>query len=439
MTESKRYLIGYGQAATVPAAVEHEIAALPARYPSITAVRRLSTGQRVFEMDAETASAVARECSNLAVEEDQHLEMCAPDPRHTATGTTAGAAAWGHLAVRADKVRSRFTGRNIRVAVVASGAAAHRDVKIAGGFNTLGAGNTDGWNGDESGLGTHCCGVLMGIAREAEVFAVNVLPHGTLSNLIEAIDWCVEHYIHVIAVCAGIRSRSVHLQTILEDAAHHGLTVAAAAGDSAGHVLYPAACPGVIAVAAIGRTQDVQASSHAGSARSRCGQYRLAPFSSFGPEIQLCAPGSAIVSTVPGGYAARDGTAVACAFVAGIVVLVLEALPELRTADAEQPRRVRAVLCDSAIDLGLAAEAQGRGLVNAALALRSAFRPPAPLAGARLGNTDSEPRPQGSSCLMHRPRLPVHVVHQQILPERVRCREVCLPPAHLGHLLHELH
>lgn len=40
---------------------------------------------------------------------------------------------------------------------------------------------------------------------------------------------------------------------------------------------------------------------------------------------------------------------------------------------------------------------------------------------------------------MHRPRLPVHVIHQQILPQIVRGGEVRLAAADFGDLLNEVH
>ena len=39
---------------------------------------------------------------------------------------------------------------------------------------------------------------------------------------------------------------------------------------------------------------------------------------------------------------------------------------------------------------------------------------------------------------MNRARLPVHVIHQQVLPQIVGCREVGLAAAQLGDFLDEL-
>src|SRR5271155_1662325 len=46
---------------------------------------------------------------------------------------------------------------------------------------------------------------------------------------------------------------------------------------------------------------------------------------------------------------------------------------------------------------------------------------------------------RAAAKLMYCLRLPRHVIHQQILPERIRRCEVCLAPAHLRHFLDELH
>jgi subtilisin family serine protease len=48
-----------------------------------------------------------------------------------------------------------------------------------------------------------------------------------------------------------------------------------------------------------------------------------AKFSCFGPGVGVCAPGVAIVSCVPGGYAAWDGTSMATPHVTGLAALIL--------------------------------------------------------------------------------------------------------------------
>ncbi|MBN2465950.1 S8 family serine peptidase [candidate division WOR-3 bacterium] len=91
-----------------------------------------------------------------------------------------------------------------------------------------------------------------------------------------------------------------------------GAIPCASAGHDGGEVVrYPAAYEGVIAVAAHGRDN------------------RKSPFSNYGIGIDVTAPGEDILSTAgPGGYAAWDGTSVACNVVVGILGWLKSAYPD---------------------------------------------------------------------------------------------------------------
>lgn len=296
-----------------------------------------------------------------------------------------GGYTWGALALRVDKVSGRFTGRGVRIAFIDSGLAQHEDLRPAGGFDALDDEHPDQWNQDQEGHGTHCAGIaaalrndvgVTGVAPDAEVWSLKVFPGGRLSDLVESVDWCIDHRIDVISMSLGSRSPSTLLEQALSDAVARGITCVAAAGNDAGPVSYPAAYPSCISVAAVGRfgtfPDDSGHALRVSQYPSTDGQYFFGSFSNYGERIDLCAPGVAIVSSVPTGYAAWDGTSMACPFVAGLCALVLEAYPHLRTGDATQPEQVRSILAASAVDLGWPRELQGAGLVNAALALRDA-------------------------------------------------------------------
>jgi subtilisin family serine protease len=107
-------------------------------------------------------------------------------------------------------------------------------------------------------------------------------------------------------------------ETACANAYTAGLVMVAAAGNSSGPVGYPAAYAEVIAVSATGDYEN-QLPSDA-----------LASFSCYGPEVDLAAPGVAILSTYKGGeYKEASGTSMACPHVAGTVALMKAAGREL--------------------------------------------------------------------------------------------------------------
>lgn len=293
---------------------------------------------------------------------------------------------WGHLYIGIDKVSQKFTGRGVKVAVIDSGIANHEDLKTTGGYNTLDGQDPKAWNIDEKGHGTHCTGIIsaqqnqigiIGVAPGAEIYSLKVFPGGKFSDLIEAINWCVDNYMDVISMSMGSRSPSAQIEQALMEANERGITCIAAAGNDGGQVSYPAAYESVIAVSAIGKLgtfpEDSAHTLKIGNIFGYDGEIFLANFSNFGHQIAVCAPGIAILSSVPTGYVSWDGTSMACPFISGLTALILEAYPEIRTGDGWQPYYVREIIRNSATDIGLHPEMQGAGLPNAEVALASAY------------------------------------------------------------------
>lgn len=297
----------------------------------------------------------------------------------------SGGYGWGQECLGIDRVSPFFTGKDVKIAVIDSGIADHEDLKIADGFNTLDGQDPEAWHEDENGHGTHCAGIvaaqknqigITGVAPAAEVYSLKVFPGGRLSDLIEAIEWCINNYIDVINMSLGSRSPSVHLETALVEAGERGITCIAAAGNHGGPVSYPAAFDTIIAVSAIGKLGSFpENSAHAlkvGEFFGYEGKVFIANFSNFGSQIDVCSPGVAILSCVPQGYAAWDGTSMACPLISGLAALILEGYPEIRTGDDRQPYWVRKILRESSVDIGLPAQMQGAGLPNAEMALAAA-------------------------------------------------------------------
>lgn len=305
---------------------------------------------------------------------------------------TTGAYDWGHRLLGFHTVNQRWTGKDIKIGVIDSGITdKHPDLKPAGGYNTLDGQDTNLWHLDEKGHGTHVAGIInavnntigvVGGAPQAQVYSVKVFPGGYVSDLVEAVEWCIRNRMDVINMSLGAPQPSQIMAQALRDAYDRGITCVAAAGNEKTRVAYPAALPTVLAVSAIGRFGTFPEDSAHALKISQTVDYHgglfAANFTNFGPEIDVCAPGVAILSTTPGGYAAWDGTSMACPMVTALVALILEAYPSIRSGDPQQPEAVKALLTGACADLGMPPEFQGRGLplVHQALAWADYYQQP---------------------------------------------------------------
>jgi subtilisin len=157
-----------------------------------------------------------------------------------------------------------------------------------------------------------------------------------VGDLFAALDQCIADQIDIVALDVGTRHPSWLVARKIEEARQAGIAVIAAAGSNAGPVNFPATLPTVLAVAAIGKLGTFPPDSY--HATQFTGPpspegYFAARFSAFGPEIDLCAPGVAVVSTLPpDNLGALDGTVVAVPQVAALAALVLAHHPDFRTA-----------------------------------------------------------------------------------------------------------
>jgi subtilisin len=249
----------------------------------------------------------------------QHLQV-QDQPSVTAETIPAGVAQ-----VKATAAWGNSMGKGIRVGVVDTGIDFnHPDLKVnyVGGATFVPGTSTPM---DDHGHGTHCSGTIaaamngagvVGVAPQASLYAAKVLDKngsGQFSWVIAGIDWCIQHRMHIISMSLGGGSAPTALETICNTAWSKGVLIVAAAGNSQGgnpvppaasNVGYPGKYRNVIAVSAIDSTNVI------------------APFSSRGPEVDLCAPGVNILSTIPNGqYGTMSGTSMACPHVSGVAAL----------------------------------------------------------------------------------------------------------------------
>ncbi|MGD9878824.1 MAG: S8 family serine peptidase [Reyranella sp.] len=250
---------------------------------------------------------------------------------------------WGQRLMRMDQ-RGILTGAGVRVAIIGSGCdnshPALRHVIHGRDFtrrqNENGRSDA-GWSDDVLGYGTHSTGLvgavpgtgpgISGGAPGAELHAFKVFPGGRLSDLLAALDECMAREIDVVSLGVGSPDGSELLDRKLSELRHKGIACIVAAGTFGGPLQYPAVLQGVLAVGAVGRLGEFPPDTcHARTIMSAViGNDGIFPaeFSGVGPHVAVSAPGVAVLSTVPGGHAALDGTGLAAAQVSAMAALIL--------------------------------------------------------------------------------------------------------------------
>jgi subtilisin family serine protease len=247
-------------------------------------------------------------------------------------------AGWGHGAMGLDRIPPTYRAHGVRIAIIDSGVDVnHPDLRdrVAAGVDVI-AGNDSTWRTDTAGHGSSCAGIIagvddgvgvVGIAVDAEVHACKIFPGGRFSDLIEALDYCVECEIDIAHCSLGSPYSSDLVALKILDACDAGVACIAPAGNSGGAVTFPGNLPTVLTVSALGRLGEFPPGSYQATevpGWTSPEGYFSPSFTCFGPEVNVCAPGVAIPSLVPpDSYTVRDGTGVAAAHVTGVAALVL--------------------------------------------------------------------------------------------------------------------
>ena len=297
---------------------------------------------------------------------------------------------WGQKAMRMDQLPPTYRGQGIKIAVIDSGAATTHDSlnRIRAGFDVINKKTSpDTWNEDTLGHGSHCAGIIggadlafgiRGFAPDAELHACKLFPGGQVSQLIDALEYCIEKQVDIVNLSLGGAEPSEALEQQIQRARRAGIACIVAAGNSGGPVQYPASSPNVLAVAAIGKLDEFPPDSYHAQTLTQnvdANGYFSASFSCYGPQVGVCGPGVAVTSTVPpNNYAAWDGTSMAAPHITGLAALVLAHHPEfqgaLKVRNSERVERLFQVIKMSArrVSLGDAGRV-GLGLPDAVIAV----------------------------------------------------------------------
>jgi len=279
------------------------------------------------------------------------------------------------------------TGATVKIGIIDSGISnTHPDLNVVGEYDFV---NNTSTSDDVYGHGTHVAGTAcatmngwgaVGVAPNCELYDLRVLNDsgsGYTSNILASIEWAVAHDLDVINLSLGSsQDPGVTAQAVYDAAYNAGVLIVAAAGNSGRtngkgtNTIYPANYASVIAVAATD-SNDVRAY-----------------FSSTGPNVELAAPGLAVHSTwndnssasnpqpvcdngTRGCYKDASGTSMASPQVAGVAALVIAAGVVDASGNGHVNDEVRAILQNTAVDLGASGEDAwyGHGLVDASAAI----------------------------------------------------------------------
>ena len=259
---------------------------------------------------------------------------------------------WGQRLMGVDPASGRFTGSGVKVGLIDSGCDSSHPLlrHITRGRDFTPGGTDTSWTHDLLSRGTHCAGIInassteqgvVGCAPGAELHVFKVVPQGRISDLLAALDECIERELDLIDIGVACEGLSELIAQKLQEARRRGIACVVAAGNTGGPLAFPAMLPGVLAVAAVGKLREFPAdSSHVLSVLPHLigsDDIFAAAFSGAGPQVAVSAPGVAVVSTVPGGgYAAADRTAAAAAHVTGLAALILAHHPAFQEGPFRQ-------------------------------------------------------------------------------------------------------
>lgn len=296
---------------------------------------------------------------------------------------------WSHEANGDYAAWNYATGAGVRVAILDTGAATHRDIRYTERHNAFADDYTDPANAranhgsyndvvDNSGHGTAVAGIIagkggnnnesvIGVAPDARLISIKCLEkygsevYGDTATVIRGIYMAIEHNCKIVNISFNDKAVDGSLyEKAVNEAVNSGLIIVCSAGNTANSaVTYPATCENVICVSSTRKTES--------------GQVFDSSYSCYGDYVDFAAPGTGIMCAAYGAkdaYEVENGTSISAAMMSGALALYVERNPELKkivTKDATEKAMV--ALKKTVTDAGEANwdDKYGHGIINTAM------------------------------------------------------------------------
>ncbi len=285
------------------------------------------------------------------------------EPAQTVTDPAFGNS-WALPKIQAPTAWQTATGDGVTIAILDTGVNSnHPDLaaNIVPGWNIY---NNNADTTDIHGHGTQVAGSAaavanngigsVGVAWNARIMPIRISDpnaYAYFSAMASGIRWAADNGAKIANISYHGAAGSLAVQSAANYMRSKGGIVVVSAGNTSGYIDY-AASDSLLVVSATGNN-DARAS-----------------WSSYGPSVDLAAPGVSIYTTTRnGGYSNASGTSFSSPIVAATAALMLSANPDLKPADIDQ------ILKTTALDLGNPGYDQyyGHGRINAADAVNAAY------------------------------------------------------------------
>jgi serine protease len=339
-----------------------------------TPVSMMSMSQRRASVAAELSPKQLAKLQALGIIEFYEIDPIRTLFEPTATSDItpmAESTPYGITMVQANQVSDSLTA-NRKICITDTGYTPnHEDLRpytasnIAGNDNDGNGNDTGNWFNDGHGHGTHVAGTIAGIGgngvgvvgvNDSDLIGLHIVKvfndsglwaYG--SDMTAAVEQCVNAGANIISMSLGGSQSSTSEANAFQSALDAGVLLIAASGNggsASGNdpLSYPASYNSVMSVGALDSSKQI------------------ANFSQKNSQVEISAPGVAVLSTLPNNqYASWNGTSMATPHVAGVAGLVWS---HFTNCTAPQ---IRKALNDSAEDLGSSGRDQsyGYGLVRA--------------------------------------------------------------------------